>query len=51
MGYSDREYYIAKSVKDNDAFLYKLAGNGIVKPILTNIFKELYRVTQFALLK
>ena len=45
MGYSDREYYIAKSVKDNDAFLYKLAGNGIVKPILTNIFKKLYRVT------
>ena len=42
MGFSDNDYYAAKSVEISDAQLYKQAGNSIVVTILEAIFRQLF---------
>ena len=42
MGFSDNDYYAAKSVGISDAQLYKQAGNSIVVTILEAIFRQLF---------
>lgn len=40
MGFSDEDFYKAKSVNSNSQ-LYNQAGNSIVKNVLVEIFKQL----------
>lgn len=42
MGFSDNDYYAAKSVGISDAQLYKQAGNSIVVTVLEAIFRKLF---------
>ena len=42
MGFSDNDYYAAKSVGISDAQLYKQAGNSIVVTVLEAIFRNLF---------
>lgn len=42
MGFSDNDYYAAKSVEISDAQLYKQAGNSIVVTVLEGIFRNLF---------
>jgi DNA (cytosine-5-)-methyltransferase len=42
MGFSDNDYYAAKSVGTSNAQLYKQAGNSIVVTVLEAIFKNLF---------
>jgi len=42
MGFSDNDYYAAKSVDISDAQLYKQAGNSIVVTVLEAIFRQLF---------
>ena len=42
MGFSDNDYYAAKSVGISDAQLYKQAGNSIVVTVLEAIFRQLF---------
>ena len=42
MGFSDNDYYAAKSVEISDAQLYKQAGNSIVVTVLEAIFRQLF---------
>ena len=42
MGFSDNDYYAAKSVDISDAQLYKQAGNSIVVTVLETIFRKLF---------
>lgn len=42
MGFSDNDYYDAKSVDISDAQLYKQAGNSIVVTVLEAIFRKLF---------
>ena len=42
MGFSDNDYYAAKSVDISDAQLYKQAGNSIVVTVLEEIFRKLF---------
>lgn len=42
MGFSDNDYYAAKSVEISDAQLYKQAGNSIVVTVLEAIFRNLF---------
>ena len=42
MGFSDNDYYAAKSVGISNAQLYKQAGNSIVVTVLEAIFRNLF---------
>ena len=42
MGFSDNDYYAAKSVGTSNAQLYKQAGNSIVVTVLEAIFRQLF---------
>lgn len=42
MGFSDNDYYAAKSVGTSNAQLYKQAGNSIVVTVLEAIFRKLF---------
>ena len=42
MGFSDNDYYAAKSVGTSNAQLYKQAGNSIVVTVLETIFRQLF---------
>lgn len=42
MGFSDNDYYVAKSVGISNAQLYKQAGNSIVVTVLEAIFRQLF---------
>ena len=42
MGFSDNDYYAAKSVGISNAQLYKQAGNSIVVTVLEAIFRQLF---------
>lgn len=42
MGFSDNDYYAAKSVGISDSQLYKQAGNSIVVTVLEAIFRQLF---------
>ncbi len=42
MGFSDNDYYAAKSVGTSNAQLYKQAGNSIVVTVLEAIFRNLF---------
>lgn len=42
MGFSDNDYYAAKSVGISNAQLYKQAGNSIVVTVLESIFRQLF---------
>ena len=42
MGFSDNDYYVAKSVGTSNAQLYKQAGNSIVVTVLEAIFRQLF---------
>ena len=42
MGFSDNDYYVAKSVGTSNAQLYKQAGNSIVVTVLEAIFRNLF---------
>lgn len=42
MGFSDNDYYAAKSIGTSNAQLYKQAGNSIVVTVLEAIFRQLF---------
>ena len=42
MGFSDNDFYAAKSAGISDAQLYKQAGNSIVVTVLEAIFRQLF---------
>jgi DNA (cytosine-5)-methyltransferase 1 len=42
MGFSDADFYAAKSIVTSNAQLYKQAGNSIVVTVLEAIFRQLF---------
>ena len=47
MGFSDEDFYKAKSAGVSDTQLYKQAGNSIVTRVLYSIYKEMYAAMSY----